>query len=94
MPNNLSDFTDVIATDITVEEINTFEFKFNNFILRREMNHWEIQFEDIEGEQGITFEREDFVNGKFEFDIDGQVCILTLDDFDRIEKFVYEKGLI
>ena len=90
----LNDFSDVLAEDIAVEEINTSEFEFDNFVLRREKNHWEVQFEDSEGEQGITVEREDFINGKFEFDIDGQVCILTLDDFDRIEKFVYEKGLI
>jgi hypothetical protein len=38
--------------------------------------------------------REDFVNGKIEFEIDGVEHELLLEDFDRIEKFAYEKRLI
>jgi hypothetical protein len=90
----LNDFSDVLANDIVVEEGTALEFEFDNFILRRERNHWEIQFEDAEGEQGITIEREDFSDGKFEFDIDGKLENLLLEDFDRIEKFAYEKGLL
>jgi len=90
----LNDFSDVLANDITVEELTTSEFEFENFILRRERNHWEIQFEDAEGEQGILIEREDFIDDKFEFDIDGSPVIFLLEDFDRIEKFAFEKGLI
>lgn len=91
---DLNDFSDVLAEDIAIEEINTSEFEFDNFVLRRERNHFEIQFEDEEGEQGIAIEREDFTDGKFEFDIDGQICALTIEDFDRIDKFACEKGLI
>jgi hypothetical protein len=90
----LNDFSDVLANDITVDELTTSEFEFDNFILRRERNHWEIQFEDAEGEQCLPIEREDFLDGKFEFDIDGSPVIFLLEDFDRIEKFAFEKGLI
>jgi hypothetical protein len=88
------DFSDVLASDIKIEQANALEFEFDNFILRREGHHFEIQYEDSEGEQGIIVEREDFVGGKLEFDIDGQPYELLLEDFDRIEKFAYEKGLI
>jgi hypothetical protein len=91
---SLSDFSDVLAKDIKIEDAAVLEFEFDNFVLRRESRHWEVQFEDAEGEQGIIVEREDFVNGKFEFDIDGSIDILTLEEFDRIEKFVYENNLI
>jgi len=90
----LNDFSDVLADDIKLEQVIALEFEFDNFVLRREMHHWEIIFEDTEGEQGITVEREDFVDGKFEFDIDNQLTVLLLEDFDRIEKFAYEKELI
>jgi hypothetical protein len=90
----LNDPSDVLAPDIRVEETTALEFEFDNFVFRREGHHWEIQFEDAEGEQGITVEREDFVDGKFEFDIDVNKECLTLEDFDRIDKFAYEKGLI
>jgi hypothetical protein len=59
--NDLHDFSDVLANDITVEQAQALEFEFDNFILRREFNHWEVIFEDAEGEQGIIVEREDFV---------------------------------
>jgi len=91
MPN---DFADVLADDIQIEHVSALEFEFTNFTLRRERNHWEIQFEDSEGEQGIIIEREDFSNGTFEFDIDGELMTLTIEDFDRIDNFVYEKELI
>jgi hypothetical protein len=92
--NDLSDFPDVLAPGIRVEETVALEFELDGFILRRESRHWEIQFESAEGEEGIVVEREDFVNGKLEFDIDGQAKVLPLEDFDRIEKFAYENGLI
>lgn len=91
---SLSDFSDVLAKDIKIEDAAVLEFEFDNFVLRRESRHWEVQFEDAEGEQGIIVEREDFVNGKFEFDIDRSIDILTLEEFDRIERFVYENNLI
>jgi hypothetical protein len=92
--SDLHGFSDVLANDIAVEQVQALEFEFDSFVLRRESRHWEIQFEDAEGEQGIVIEREDFADGKFEFDIDGQVNVLTLEEFDRLEKFAYEKGLI
>jgi hypothetical protein len=91
---DMSEFDDVLAKDIVVEQTTSQEFEFDNFILKRERNHWEIQFEDAEGEQGIPIEREDFLDGKFEFDIDGDPVIFILEDFDRIDKFALEKGLI
>jgi hypothetical protein len=93
---DLSDFSDVLDPNAVIETLNALEFEFDDeeWILRRERNHWEIQFEDAEGEQGITIEREDFTDGKFEFDIDGQMKSLLLEDFDRIEKFAYDKGLL
>ena len=90
----LEDFSDVLAKDIQVEQISALEFEFDNFILRRESHHWEIQFEDAEGEQGVIVEREDFIDGKLGFDIDGRNYILPLEDFDRIENFVFEKNLM
>jgi hypothetical protein len=91
---DLNDLSDVLANDIKIEQTKAFEFEFDNFILRREGHRWEIQFENAEGEQGLIVEREDFVDGKLEFDIDAQPHELLLEDFDRIEKFAYEKGLI
>jgi hypothetical protein len=90
----LEDFSDVLAKDIKVEETTALEFEFDNFVLRREGHHWEINIETENGEESIVVEREDFVNGKFEFDLDGQTGVLLLEDFDRIEKFAHEKGLI
>jgi hypothetical protein len=90
----LNDPSDVLAPDIRMEETAALEFEFGSFIFRREDHHWEIQFEDSEGEQGIVVEREGFADRKFEFNIDGSKECLTLEDFDRIEKFAYEKGLI
>ena len=89
-----TDFSDVLAEDITIEEIISQEFEFGDFILRREKNHWEIQFEDAEGEQGIIIEREDFVDGEFEFSIDDNKLSLLLIDFDRIEKFMQDNNLL
>jgi len=91
---DLSEFSDVLGNDIAVEEITALEFEFDDFTLRRERNHWEVTFEGEEGFEGIIVEREDFVDGKFEFSIDGKLEILLHEDFDRIEKFAYEKGLI
>lgn len=91
---DLNDFSDVLAPDITIEQTTALEFEFDDFVLRREMWHWEIQFEDEEGEQGILVEREDFIDGKFTFAIEGQEREFLLEDFDRIEKFAYEEGLI
>jgi hypothetical protein len=90
----LNDPLDVLAPDVRVEEVPALEFEFDNFIFRREGHHWEVQFEDSEGEQGIVIEREDFADGKFEFDIDEKKEYLLLEDFDRIEKFAYGNGLI
>jgi hypothetical protein len=93
--NEPDDFSDVLADDITVDEMSSVEFEFDNFTLRRESHHWEVQFESAEGEEAIVVEREDFIEGKFEFGIDGQGDgVLTLEEFDRIEKFAYEQGLI
>jgi hypothetical protein len=89
--NNLSGFSDVLANDIEIEQVTAIEFEFDSFILRRESHHWEIQFEDTEGEQGIIVEREDFTNGRFEFEIDGFEHELLLEDFDKIDKFYHEK---
>jgi hypothetical protein len=92
---DLSEFNDVLSPNIQIEEQNVLEFEFDNFSLLREGHHWEILIEDAEeGETGIIVEREDFVNGKLEFDIDARPHELLLEDFDRIEKFAYEKGLI
>jgi hypothetical protein len=91
---DFNDFSDVLADNITIEQTTAIEFEFNNFILRRESHHWEIQFEDAEGEQGIVVEREDFIDGKFEFEIDDFEHELLLEDFDRIEKFAYDRELI
>jgi hypothetical protein len=90
----LNDLSDVLASDIKIEQTKALEFEFDNFILRRERHRWEIQFENAEGEQGLIVEREDFVDGKLEFNIDDQPHELLLEDFDSIEKFAYEKGLI
>jgi hypothetical protein len=93
---DLSEFNDVLSPDVQVEEIDVSEFEFEDGLwsLRRERNHWEIFFEGEEGEQGIIVEREDFVDGKFGFEIDGSEHELLLEDFDRIEKFTYNKDLI
>jgi len=88
---DLSEFSDVLAKDIAIEQTTALEFEFDNFILRREGHHWEINIETEAGEETIVVEREDFLDGKFEFDIDGSPVIFLLEDFDRIEKFVYEK---
>ena len=91
---DLSEFSDVLSNEIKIEEVSALEFEFDGFIIRRERFHWEIQFEDTEGEQGIVIEREEFVDGKFEFSIDDQKMTLTLEDFDRVDAFAHEKGLI
>jgi len=91
---DLSEFDDVLAKDIVVEQTTALEFEFDKFVFRRERNHWEIQFEDAEGEQGIPIEREDFSDDKFIFDIDGNSAVFLLEDFDQIEKFAIEKGLV
>jgi hypothetical protein len=93
---DLSKFNDVLSKGIQIEEIAVFEFEFEDALwnLRRERNHWEIIVESEEGEEGIVVEREDFVNGKFGFEIDGSEHELLLEDFDGIEKFAYEMNLI
>ena len=91
---DLSEFSDVLANEVKIEEVSALEFDFDGFIIRRELHHWEIQFEDSEGEQGIIVEREDFVDGKLEFDKDGRMMTFLLEDFDRIEKFAHENGLL
>jgi hypothetical protein len=90
---DLSEFDDVLAEDIQVEETASIEFEFDDgkWCLKRERNHWEIQFESEDGEEGTIVEREEFVNGKFQFDIDGIEYELLLEDFDRIDKFYHEK---
>jgi hypothetical protein len=90
---DLSEFDDVLAKDIQVEETTTTEFEFDDGVwyLKRERNHWEIQFESEDGEEGMIVEREDFVNGKFGFEIDGTEYELLLEDFDKIDKFYHEK---
>jgi hypothetical protein len=94
--NITNDFSDVLAPDIKLEEVSVAEFEFEDGLwrLRRERNHWEILFESEKGEEGIIVERENFVDGKFGFEIDGKEHELLLEDFDRIEKFAYEKDLI
>jgi hypothetical protein len=94
--SDLSDFSDVLDPVAVIEEISVIEFDFDEgaWVLRREGRHWEIQLESDEGEEFIIVEREDFLNGKLSFDIDGKLYALLLEDFDRIEKFAYEKGLI
>lgn len=91
---DLSEFDDVMDKNVQVEQASALEFEFGGFVLRRERNRWEIQFEDAEGEQELVVEREDFTDGRIEFDIDGRLCVLTLEDFDRIEEFSYKNGLI
>lgn len=90
---DLSEFNDVLSQDVQIEETAASEFEFEDglWCLRRERNHWEINFESEEGEESIIVEREDFVNGKFGFDIDGEEHELLLEDFDRIDKFYHEK---
>jgi hypothetical protein len=96
--SNLSDFSDVLDPNAVIEKVGVAEFGFDDeaWCLKREQlwHRWEIQFESNEGEESIIVEREDFVDGKLEFDIDGNSHVLLLEDFDRIEKFAYEKGLI
>jgi hypothetical protein len=87
----LNDPSDVLSPNIQIEKVSTIEFEFDTFVLRRELHHWEIQFEDEEGEQGIVIEREDFIDGKFKFKIEGSEHELLLEDFDRIDKFYHEK---
>jgi hypothetical protein len=93
---DLSEFNDVLSQEIQLEELSVSEFEFEDGLwnLRRERNHWEILFESEEGEEGIIVEREDFIDGKLKFEIDGFEQELLLEDFDRIDKFVYEKGII
>jgi hypothetical protein len=93
---DLSEFSDVLSNDIQVEEIAVSEFEFEDGLwsLRKERNHWEIVFESEDGEEGMIVEREDFINGKFGFEIDGSEHELLLEDFDRIEEFAYKNGLI
>jgi hypothetical protein len=90
---DLSEFNDVLSKEIQVEEISVSEFEFEDGLwgLRKERNHWEIVFESEDGEEGMIVEREDFVNGKFGFEIDGSEHELLLEDFDRIDKFYHEK---
>jgi hypothetical protein len=90
---DISEFNDVLSNDIQVEEvaISEFEFEYGLWSLRREKNHWEIIFESEEGEEGIIVEREDFIDGNFVFEIDGSEHKLLLEDFDKIDKFYYEK---
>lgn len=92
--NDSHDFSDVLAHDVIVEETVGLEFEFDGFVVRRERNHWEIRFEDSEGEQGIAIEREDFVDGVLAFDVDGREASLSLEDFDRLDSFAHEKGLV
>jgi hypothetical protein len=95
--NDLSEFSDVLSKDVQVEEVSASEFEFEDGLwrLRRERNHWEIcPSEDDSDEDTFIVEREDFVDGKFEFDIDGSEHELSLEDFDRIEKFAFENRLI
>jgi hypothetical protein len=89
---DLSEFNDVLSKDVQVEEIVVSEFEFEDGLwsLRREKNHWEIIFESEDGEEGIVIEREDFLNGKFEFEINGIEHELLLEDFDKIDKFYYK----
>lgn len=94
MDKDLSEFSDVLSADASIEYTTSVEFEFDGFVLRRERNHWEIQFEDEQGEQGIIVEREDFINGKLEFYIDSVPYELLLNDFDRIDKFTHENKLI
>jgi hypothetical protein len=91
--SDLSEFSDVLSEDIQIEEILISEFEFENGLwsLRKERNHWEITFESETGEEGIIVEREDFVGGKFCFEIDGCEHELLLEDFDKIDKFYHEK---
>jgi hypothetical protein len=93
---DLSEFNDVLSKDIQVEEIAVYEFEFEDGLwsLRRERNHWEIIFESENDEESIVVEREDFLEGKFGFEIDGAEHELLLEDFDEIEKFAYENRLI
>jgi hypothetical protein len=90
---DLSDFDDVLSKDIQIEEtvVSEFEFEDGLWSLRREKNHWEIIFESEDGEEGIIVEREDFLNGKFGFEIDGSEHELLIEDFDKIDKFYHEK---
>jgi hypothetical protein len=93
--NNQDDFSDILSKDIQIEEVSTTEFEFEDGLwrLRRERNHWEILFESEDGEEGVIVERENFINGKFEFEIDGTEHEFLLEDFDKIEKFMCNNGL-
>jgi hypothetical protein len=92
---DLSEFNDVLSKDVQIEETTVSEFEFEDGLwsLRRERNHWEIVFESEDGEEGVIVERENFINGKFEFEIDGTEHELLLEDFDEIEKFMGNKSL-
>jgi hypothetical protein len=90
---DLSEFDDVLAKDVQVEETQNYEFEFEDglWCIKRERNHYEICFESEEGEEGMVVEQEDFENGIFGFEIDGTEHELLLADFDRINKFYHEK---
>jgi hypothetical protein len=93
---DLSEFNDVLSKDVKIEEISVTEFEFEDGLwsLRRERNHWEIFFDSEDGEEGVVVEREDFINDKFGFEIDGTEHEFLLEDFDRIEKFAYKNDII
>jgi hypothetical protein len=95
---DLSDFSDILDPNITIETCDVLEFEFDDGMWRlqreQQWHRWEIQFESDEGEESTIVEREDFVDGKLPFDIDGKPHTLLLEDFDKIEKFAYGKGLI
>jgi hypothetical protein len=90
---DISEFNDVISKNVQIKEVTISEFEFEDgfWSLRREKNHWEISFESETGEEGIIVEREDFLNGKFGFEIDGSEHEILLEDFDKIDKFYHEK---
>lgn len=90
------DFSDVMVEKPEIEQTESIEFDFDEgkWCLKRERNHWEIQFMSEKGEESIIVEREDFENGKIKFDIDGEAFELTLETFDGIEKFAMENRLI
>lgn len=89
------DFSDVISPAAQIELVDVIEFEFDGGVwrLRREGHRWEVQFESEAGEEAIVVEREDFVDGKFDFNIDGAVHTLTLGDFEGVEAFVRERGI-
>lgn len=91
----MKDYDDVIIDDVSIEEVSSVEFEFDDYSLKRVDHHWEIQYEDSEGAQSIIVQLEDFdSNEEFKFLRDEQELVFEKSDFVKIEKFCKESGIL